>query len=997
MFFSANTGVALIDSRNNSGIIQLPSASEIIGRIIYIKDKFNTFNVNPLTLQGRFENNQTQLVLNEAGSFTTLVSDGQQWNVVSATQLAQTTTQLATISSLSVINSASFGDTINAPFTQTTVVTAVSTIEFNSQYSVGPGTPFYRGDQLFTPLNLNMAVYDLPISTSFADVKYNVGVNTLSTFTAHSEFNIPIDFGVYKYQRNIYSTLTQNLPLNLTTRNMTVKLWGAGGNCGTNESPIDPTHKGGDGSFIVLKGFYPRRTYGFWNDITTYTIDVPSADTAYLGVACNVVSSITAATSYLIGRGAIYGASLKLKEYNVTILGAASGGAGLYLCNAGTVGGPPTVTISPGQNALQTFNSGTDLSLQWNSGVSQIPNHYGIGGGGATIGSCNLNSGGGGGTNLCNIATAGNPFDSSYRNGVISVYSAGSAQSINDQDYIDASGGTQKYGQGAVGTYRPIAYGTGLGGNPMAVITQPYDALTSNLTLYGNGSFTSKVTADVVFSLSGPDGLYLSINDSPIINDWTTHGTMRTLQASFHAIQSKTYNITMASYNANTSGNAVQLQYYIPNIYTTGDHVKMQISSGVFFNDAKLCVFSSIQSPNIFTSTMNITDYLYTNNGIMSTVGASTLTLFGTTPQFIKMNGSTMTIGADSVLTVQNANSLYIGSTIIGLGSFGYISTPTAITASIFQSSLTGLGTIGYISTSQLTSTIGGLATAGYISTSQLTSTLEGLGTAGYISTSQLTSTLGGLGTAGYISTSQLTSTLRGLGTAGYISTSQLTSSLSGLGSLGFISTIQIPSTISSGTASISILGSSTIRFFTNSIERMTITSTGLISIQQSTPRVTVDISGSVNVTSTLYVKNLVINKTVNTSVMSALDVSGNVTINSLFARNQGVFGGSVTAATFATPSDRVLKKDIENIENALSLVGKTQGVQFKWKESDKMDYGFIAQEIDTILPQAIVLQENNSMYINYTTFIPFITESIKDLSQQIATLQIEVSTLKNK
>lgn len=105
-------------------------------------------------------------------------------------------------------------------------------------------------------------------------------------------------------------------------------------------------------------------------------------------------------------------------------------------------------------------------------------------------------------------------------------------------------------------------------------------------------------------------------------------------------------------------------------------------------------------------------------------------------------------------------------------------------------SSIIGLGTSGYISSSQLLSTSLGLQQliSGFIDPLELTSSIVGLGTTGYISSSQLntslTSSIIGLGTAGYISSSQLntslTSSIVGLGTVGYISSLSLYSSIAG-------------------------------------------------------------------------------------------------------------------------------------------------------------------------------------------------------------------------
>jgi hypothetical protein len=91
-----------------------------------------------------------------------------------------------------------------------------------------------------------------------------------------------------------------------------------------------------------------------------------------------------------------------------------------------------------------------------------------------------------------------------------------------------------------------------------------------------------------------------------------------------------------------------------------------------------------------------------------------------------------------------------INSTVIGLGSAGYLSTASLV------STVQGLGTAGYISTASLVSTVSG-------SGSLFASTVRGLGSAGYISTASLVSTFAASG-------SLFASTVTGLGSAGYIS-----------------------------------------------------------------------------------------------------------------------------------------------------------------------------------------------------------------------------------
>jgi hypothetical protein len=157
------------------------------------------------------------------------------------------------------------------------------------------------------------------------------------------------------------------------------------------------------------------------------------------------------------------------------------------------------------------------------------------------------------------------------------------------------------------------------------------------------------------------------------------------------------------------------------------------------------------------------------------------------------------TLNADilSVITffspyVPSSQQIFLPSTVEGLGTYGYISTPSLTSTTI------GLGSLGYISSGitfdALQSTTAGLGTIGYLSSSQLFSTIENLGTTGFVSTLSLQSTVEGLGTVGYIST------IENLGSLGFVSTPSLVSTVEGLGTFGYISSTQLTSTVNSKT-----------------------------------------------------------------------------------------------------------------------------------------------------------------------------------------------------
>jgi hypothetical protein len=880
-------------------------------------------------------------------------------------------------------------------------------------------------------------------------------VNILSTFTTQGEFNIPIDFGAYPYIKKYYSTFQNDIALNLNTRYMNIKLWGTGGNSGHQGTFAPPTEflRGGHAAYMKVNGFYPSKVFGPYYDPAPYALYVPPVDTTVLGYPPFVVSSVARSADGSIsdvrysGRGAIHGPVLRIlyQGSNYDLLSPASGGGGFWTSNVASRINTP---YNGGDATSVALNNITNVL--WYPGINDASNGYGIGGGGASVGACNLGRGGVAGQSLNNLGVYSYPYNTpNYQNGTITITNAINAQ--NDPDWLDAGGLAAKYGLGG-GANDLADSPSGLGGGPLAVIEQPYDRLTSNLTFVGDGSFTSLITAPVTFRLSGPDGLYLSLNGQPIINNWSVSNKMYGISTIAQINQGNAYNVRIMAFNATSENNNLKFEYYIEDKQTVGDQVVLTISSGIFLNNASTTFTSSVTTNSIFTNTLVTQNFQILPSNIQATtpffvgmpgtfgetlnvkkslsvgyvVQTSSLltsslvfynTFSGSDKQELLLYDSTLTLGKMELMTQLNVNSLVLGSTLAGLGSYGYLSTIT-VGSENFNSTVAGLGSSGYlsslnnigewnfVSTNSLRSTVAGLGSLGYVSTGLgldliLQSTVKGLGTFGLISTSGLTSTVTGLGSLGYMSsilgldiilqstnkglgTLGFLSSFLGLGSLGYVSTSGLTSTSIGIGTLGFLSSFITQSSISSGFTNINILTASSICFNVASGEVARFTSSGLMGINTSSPITTLDINGSLFIRSTLYVSSaIVINKGVNVNANSILDVSGVVTLGSLFVQDQGTFGATVTAQSFATPSDRVLKGDIQTISGAMSLIQKSRGVGFKWLSSSTQDYGYIAQEVEAFLPQA-VLRQNSTLYVKYDVFVPFITEGLKSLQSEV-------------
>jgi len=98
------------------------------------------------------------------------------------------------------------------------------------------------------------------------------------------------------------------------------------------------------------------------------------------------------------------------------------------------------------------------------------------------------------------------------------------------------------------------------------------------------------------------------------------------------------------------------------------------------------------------------------------------------------------------------------------------------------------------------------------------------------------------------------------------------------------------------------------------------------------------------------------------------------------------VFSGTVQAANFVTPSSRQLKENIEKIPNSLTLTKQLQGVRFDWKGSGNPALGFIAEDVDSVLPEVVEHDEESGkvLGVNYAAIVPVLVEAIKEQQEQI-------------
>jgi hypothetical protein len=126
---------------------------------------------------------------------------------------------------------------------------------------------------------------------------------------------------------------------------------------------------------------------------------------------------------------------------------------------------------------------------------------------------------------------------------------------------------------------------------------------------------------------------------------------------------------------------------------------------------------------------------------------------------------------------------------------------------------------------------------------------------------------------------------------------------------------------------------------------------------------------------------------------------SGN--INGLFVSSTKLTfnpstGNFTAGGTITANSDLRIKKNIKPITDALKKVLMMQGVEYDRIDTEQHQIGFIAQEIEKIIPEA-VLTTNDMKSVAYQNLVAVLVEAIKEQTKRIEILEKKVWQLASR
>ena len=104
-----------------------------------------------------------------------------------------------------------------------------------------------------------------------------------------------------------------------------------------------------------------------------------------------------------------------------------------------------------------------------------------------------------------------------------------------------------------------------------------------------------------------------------------------------------------------------------------------------------------------------------------------------------------------------------------------------------------------------------------------------------------------------------------------------------------------------------------------------------------------------------------------------------------------------------ALVSDRRYKKNITTVTSALEKLSKLNPVNYDWRIDefphrsfeDRKQWGFIAQEIEKVMPELVREDSDGYLRLSYTGFVPLLTKAMQEQQTEIDNQQKEIDELK--
>jgi hypothetical protein len=161
-----------------------------------------------------------------------------------------------------------------------------------------------------------------------------------------------------------------------------------------------------------------------------------------------------------------------------------------------------------------------------------------------------------------------------------------------------------------------------------------------------------------------------------------------------------------------------------------------------------------------------------------------------------------------------------------------------------------------------------------------------------------------------------------------------------------------------------------------------------------------VDVSRYLDVHAKLHVTDI-LDADNGISCAGALNVVGNTNLDgTLDITGDASVSGTLEVDAMTSPSDSRLKKDISPIEESLEKIMMMNPKTYFLKgdqTSSNRQFGFLAQEVESIIPEIVHTNAEGMKSVNYMQIIPWLTAALQEQKRTIDRLEKRVIELESK
>ena len=127
-----------------------------------------------------------------------------------------------------------------------------------------------------------------------------------------------------------------------------------------------------------------------------------------------------------------------------------------------------------------------------------------------------------------------------------------------------------------------------------------------------------------------------------------------------------------------------------------------------------------------------------------------------------------------------------------------------------------------------------------------------------------------------------------------------------------------------------------------------------------------------------------------------------------VFLDTERLFYNDIYARNYYNYSDVAAKRDITTFTNATKVIMSLRPVTYQWQDqteyqkfkrtspraTNPKEIGFIAQEVEQVLPDVIGIDDMGNKLVNYTAIIPILTSAIQELNAKVEALEEKIAEL---